>query len=90
MPTIACTDCNHQVSTSAASCPSCGRPMAATTPSHDVSKGVRDAATRSSIANLVVFAGLAAAFAVGVTTSAALGWTVLGISLAIAAAVYFD
>lgn len=28
MSLIACSECGHQVSTAAAACPSCGRPMA--------------------------------------------------------------
>ncbi len=32
MPLTTCPDCNREISTSAAACPGCGRPMAAATP----------------------------------------------------------
>lgn len=90
MPMITCPDCRHQVSDAAVSCPSCGRPIANSSPSSHVSKGVRNASARSSLANLLIFAGLAGGFAVGMTVSSTLGWAVVAIAVTAAALVFLS
>lgn len=96
MPTIACPDCERQVSPAAAACPNCGRPMAVAaqpaTPANSVhataagvSQGVRNEKAREAFGTMALIGGCVIGLAIGGTA----GWIVFGIGFAGALLIYF-